>query len=116
MLLFALICAVGFYLLTKRDTLKFKQIAWSIYGAIVLTCIIGLLILKPDTTTYVFWGQVFFLLLVIPVFGLVLRKLWHLSRSTPSWVQYVITIPVSLLFVLTIWVCWNMFPIVMYIF
>lgn len=116
MFLFTVVCLAAFYLLTRKDSLRFKQIAWSVYGMIGVTFIIGLLFLKPDTTTYVLWVQIFFLLLVLPVFTLVIRKLWQLSKNMPPWVQYSVSIPVSLLFALTLWICWNMFPIVMYIF
>ncbi|ANX13374.1 hypothetical protein ABE41_015300 [Fictibacillus arsenicus] len=113
---FTMVCIAAFYLLTKKDSLRFKQIAWPVYGVIAVTFIIGFLSLKPDTTTYVFWVQLFFLLLLLPVFILVIRKLWQLSKNMPAWVKYSVSIPVSLLFVLTLWICWNMFPIVMYIF
>jgi hypothetical protein len=116
MFLFTVACIAAFYLLTQNDTLKFKQITWSVYGVIAVTYMIGLLILKPDTTSYVFWVQLFFILLLLPVFILIIRNLWMQNRSTPVWVRYSVSIPVSLLFILTLWICWNMFPIVMYIF
>lgn len=116
MFLFAIVCFTAFYLLTRDDSLRFKQITWIVYGVIGLTFIIGVLLVKPDTSTYVFWVQLFFLLLVLPVFILVIRKLWQLSKNMPAWVQYSVSIPVSMLFVLTLWICWKMFPIMMYIF
>jgi hypothetical protein len=116
MFLFTIVCLAAFYLLTKEDSLRFKQITWTAYGVIALTFIIGFFSLKPDTATYVFWVQLFFLLLALPVLILVIRKLWQLSKNMPAWVQYTVSIPVSLFFALTLWICWNMFPIVMYIF
>jgi hypothetical protein len=116
MFLFTIVCVIAFYLLTRNDALRFKQFVWPTYGGIVVISLAGLLIMKPETTTYIFWVQLFFLFLVLPVFMLVIRKLWHLSSTMPAWVQYSVSIPVSLLFVLTLWICWKMFPIVMYIF
>jgi hypothetical protein len=116
MFLFTIVCVIAFYLLTKNDALRLKQIAWPIYGGIAVIFLAGLLIMNPETTTYIFWVQLFFLFLVLPVFTLIIRKLWHHSRTMPAWVQYSVSIPVSLLFVLTLWICWKMFPIVMYIF
>jgi hypothetical protein len=116
MFLFTIVCVIAFYLLTKNDALRLKQIAWPIYGGIVVIFLAGLLIMNPETTTYIFWVQLFFLFLVLPVFTLIIRKLWHHSRTMPAWVQYSVSIPVSLLFVLTLWICWKIFPIVMYIF
>jgi hypothetical protein len=116
MFLFTIVCLIAFYLLTKNDALRLKQIAWPIYGDIAVIFLAGLLIMNPETTTYIFWVQLFFLFLVLPVFTLIIRKLWHHSRTMPAWVQYSVSIPVSLLFVLTLWICWKMFPIVMYIF
>jgi hypothetical protein len=116
MILFSLLCIGAFYLLTQQDTVRFKKIAWPVYGVIALTSIIGLLFLQADTTTYVLWVRLFFLLLLIPIFTLVIRKIWMMSQSTPLWVQYSVSIPVSLLFILTLWICYNMFPILIYIF
>ncbi|MCM3718726.1 hypothetical protein [Fictibacillus phosphorivorans] len=116
MFLFTIICLTAFYLLTREDTLRFKQITWSAYGVIDVTFLIGFLSIQPDTPTYVFWIQLFFLLLSAPVLILVVRKLWEQNKNMPAWVKYTVSIPVSLLFVVTLWFCWHIFPIVMYIF
>ncbi|WP_156488322.1 hypothetical protein [Fictibacillus phosphorivorans] len=116
MILFAIVCLLSFYLLTARDSIKVKQVVWPVYGIIGLACIISLFTLNSDTATYVFWVRVFFLLLAVPVLSLVIRKVWQLSSGTSNWISYTVTIPVSFLFVLTLWLCWNMFPILLYIF
>ncbi|MFG6497238.1 hypothetical protein P8610_17885 [Fictibacillus sp. UD] len=116
MILFSIFCLIAFYLLTVHDSKKVKQVIWPVYGIIALVCIISLFTLNPDTATYIFWVRIFFMLLVVPVLILVIRKIWQISSETSNWVQYTVAIPVSLLFVLTLWLCWNIFPIVLYIF
>ncbi|WNB93012.1 hypothetical protein [Bacillus sp. NEB1478] len=116
MLLFSIFAIIAFYLLTRKDTNNFKKISWSVYGVIALTFIIGFLVLGRETTTYLIWSQLFFLLLLIPIFALVIREIWQMNCSNPDWLKYLISIPVSLLFIFTLWACWNAFPVMMYIF
>ncbi|MDR7074262.1 hypothetical protein [Fictibacillus barbaricus] len=116
MLLFSIFAAIAFYLLTRKDSNKFRKISWPVYGAAILTFMIGLLVLQPETTTYLLWSQFFFLLLLIPIFVLVIREIWQMNHDNPEWLKYIISIPVSLLFIFTLWACWNAFPVMMYIF
>ncbi|MBD7962787.1 hypothetical protein [Fictibacillus norfolkensis] len=115
MFVFTIICMIGFYLLTIHDSKKVKQVIWPLYGIIGIVCFISLFSLTPDTVTYVYWVRLFFLVLIIPVFILVVRKVWQLSSETTRWIQYTVSVPISILFILTLWFCWNMFPIFMYV-
>ncbi|MFC0235678.1 hypothetical protein [Fictibacillus phosphorivorans] len=115
MIVFTIICMIAFYLLTIHDSKKLKQVIWPLYGIIGIVCFISLLSLTSDTVTYEYWVRLFFLVLTIPVLILVVRKVWQLCSETTRWIQYTVTVPISILFILTLWFCWNMFPIFMYV-
>jgi hypothetical protein len=115
MFLLTIICLCAVYLLTIHDSRKVKQVIWLVYGGTTAMCLIGLLLLDSGSNTYYLGVQIFFLFLVSPVLTLVVRKIWVLSSGTEKWVQYVVVIPVSLLFILTLWISWNAFSIFLYI-
>ena len=115
MIVFTIICMIAFYLLTIHDSKKLKQVIWPFYGIIGIVCFISLLSLTSDTVTYEYWVRLFFLALTIPVLILVVRKVWQLCSETTRWIQYTVSVPISILFILTLWFCWNMFPIFMYV-
>lgn len=115
MILFIISCLIAFYLLTIHDSRKVKQVIWPVTAVMVVVSLISLLTMEPDTVTYVFWLRIFSLLFLIPILMLVIRKIWQLSAGTTKWIQYAVVIPVSLLFIVTLWVSWKMLPIVLYI-
>jgi hypothetical protein len=116
LLLFTIAALIGFYLLTKNEPARFKQILWPMYGTAAVIFLIGLFVIQPDTTGYILWVQFFFLILLIPLFALVIRFIWVESSQTPAWIRYTLSVPVSLLFLFTLWICWNAFPVLIYIF
>ncbi|MED1862092.1 hypothetical protein P4V41_01285 [Fictibacillus nanhaiensis] len=115
MIVFTLLCMFAFYLLTIHDSKKLKQVIWPSYGMIGIVSMISLLSLTPDSVTYEYWVRLFFLVLTIPVLILVVRRVWQLSSETTRWIQYTVSVPISILFILTLWFCWNMFPIFLYV-
>jgi hypothetical protein len=116
LLLFTIAAFSGFYLLTKNDAFIFKQITRSVYGIIGLIFLIGVFVMRQDTLSYVLWVQFFFLFMATPLFLLVIRFIWAESRHSPTWLRYTMAVPVSILFSVTIWICLNAFPVILYVF